>query len=59
MLVTKNEIIKKEKDMRRFVQKASCIALSVMAVMATISANVACRGRCYEPEMPDELRKID
>lgn len=38
-------------------QKFANISLSIMAVMATVFANMACRGKCYEPIVPKILQK--
>lgn len=38
-------------------QRIANVALSLMAVMATLFANVQCRGKCYEPVVPEKLRK--
>lgn len=38
-------------------QRFANIALSIMTMMATVFANMACRGRCYEPVVPEKLQK--
>ncbi|MDE6853320.1 MAG: cyclic lactone autoinducer peptide [Lachnospiraceae bacterium] len=39
------------------IQRIAKVTLSLMTVMATLFANVQCRGRCYEPVVPEKLRK--
>lgn len=38
-------------------QRFANISLSIMAMMATVFANMACRGRCYEPVVPGKLQQ--
>lgn len=38
-------------------QRIANISLSIMAMMATVFANMACRGKCYEPVVPGKLQK--
>ena len=42
--------------MKALLVKCSNVALTLMAVMATIFANSLCRGKLYEPELPEELK---
>lgn len=46
------------RKMKVLLAKCSNVALSLMAVMAMIFANSLCRGRLYEPELPEELNRI-
>lgn len=46
----------KMRKMKVLLAKCSNVALSLMAVMAMIFANSLCRGRLYEPELPEELK---
>lgn len=43
--------------MKALLVKCSNVALTLMAVMATIFANSLCRGKLYEPELPEELKQ--
>lgn len=53
-----NVINRKETSMKKIrMQRIANVALSLMAVMATLFANVQCRGKCYEPVVPEKLRK--
>lgn len=45
------------RKMKVLLAKCSNVALSLMAVMAMIFANSLCRGRLYEPELPEELKQ--
>ena len=38
-------------------QKLANISLAIMAMMATVFANMACRGKCYEPVVPQKLQQ--
>lgn len=40
-------------------KKIANATLSVMAMTATIFANMACRGRCYEPVVPKALLETE
>lgn len=42
-----------------YTQKCARTLLSIIAVMATIFANMTCRGRCYEPIVPKKLQKAE
>lgn len=44
---------------KRYRQKIANAALSIMVMMATIFANMACRGRCYEPVVPKALLETE
>ena len=44
------------RKMKVLLAKCSNVALSLMSVMAMIFANSLCRGRLYEPELPEELK---
>lgn len=43
-------------SMRRILHKSVDIALSMLAIIATVFANCQCTGRAYEPEVPEELK---
>ncbi len=44
------------RKMKILLAKCSNVALSLLAVMAMIFANSLCRGRLYEPKLPEELK---
>lgn len=57
----------KEKDRRRedyTMQKLKCIgqkmaaySLHIMMAVAILSAGICCQGKCYEPQVPEYLKK--
>lgn len=55
-LVLKYSCEEVKKGMKCILHKGVDIALSMLAIIATIFANCQCTGRAYEPEVPEELK---
>ena len=37
----------------------SNVFLEIMAALAVVFSNMACRGKCYEPILPSDLQEDD
>lgn len=40
-------------------QKIAAYSLHIMMAAAILSAGICCQGKCYEPQVPEYLKKME